>query len=214
MCLAPASIAAGLLLFKSAGLTFLLFHGGVCLLLPVSDLLIHRISIPVFLKNCGFRASRKMLILSFLWGLFLFAVIFTFFSLFQERIWDSTAISRVISKWGINTMNPFLFLSVMVFGNAFLEEFFWRGYITQKLSKFFGNRGVILFSALFYTSYHGITTGVLFSLQYAMISTIAVFAAGVVWGTVRVRTASILFPVITHLFVDLAIMMVYLKYLA
>ena len=214
MCLAPASIAAGLLLFKSAGLTFILFHGGVCLLLPISDFLIHKTSLTASLKKYGFRASRKMLVSSLLWGVFVFAVIFTFFSLFQERIWDSTAISQVISKWGINTMNPLLFLSVMILGNAFLEEFFWRGYIMQKLSKFYGNRGVILFSALFYTSYHTITTGVLFSLQYAMISTIAVFAAGIVWGTVRVRTASILFPVITHLFADLSIMAAYLKFLS
>ncbi len=214
MFLAPASIAAGLLLFKNAGITFLLFHGGVCLLLPVSDFLTHRIPLPVFLKNCGFKATGKMWISSFLWGILLSVVIFTFFSLFKERIWDSTAIAQVISKWGINSMNPLLFVSMMVFGNAFLEEFFWRGYIVHKLSPVFGNRGKILLSALFYTSYHAITTGVLFSLQYAIISTIAVFAAGVVWGTVRVKTASILFAVITHLFADLSIMAAYLIFLS
>ena len=214
MCLAPASIATGLLFFRSAGLTFLLFHGGVCLLVPLTDLLSQNVSLTVFLKNCGFRASRKMLVSSLIWGVCIFTAVFAFFSFFEGRIWDSTEISEVISRWGINTMNPLLFLAVMVFGNSFLEEFFWRGYIVHKLSSFFGKRGVILISAFFYSSYHAITTGALFSLQYAIVSTMAVFAAGVVWGTVRVKTASILFPVITHLFADLSIMAAYLKFLS
>ena len=114
-----------------------------------------------------------------------------------------------------NPQNEYSFLvSMMILGNAFLEEFFWRGYIVSKLSPLYSKRAVILFSAFFYTSYHAITTGVLFPFQYAVLSTSLVFSAGIVWGTVRVKTGSILFPVITHGFIDLAVMVTYLKYLA
>lgn len=214
MCLAPVSIAVGLILFKSAGLTFLLYHFGVCLVLPVSDVLIHRISLATFFQNCGFRGSRKMLVSSLLWGVSLFAIVFLLFSLFQGQIWDSTAISLAISEWGISKMNTVFLVSMMVLGNAVFEEFFWRGYIVHKLSFFCREKALILLSSFFYTSYHAITTGALFSLPYAVLCTSLVFGAGIVWSTVRVRTGSILFPIITHLFIDLAIMVVYLKYLA
>ena len=213
MSLAPASIAVGLLLCKSAGLTFLLFHFGVCLLVPVLDALIHRIPFTTFFESCGFRASRKIVVSSFLWGILLFAVVSLLFSLLQGQIWETTSISHAISEWGISRMNTVFLVSMMVIGNAFLEEFFWRGYILNKLSPLCSKRAVVLLSSMFYTSYHAITTGVLFSLPYAIVSTVLVFGAGIVWGTVRVKTGSILFPVITHLFIDQAIMVTYLKYL-
>jgi len=214
MILGPAAVAAGLLLFKSAALTFVLFHGGVCLLVPVADMLLNRISPGSFLRSCGLRKTPGKLFPSLLWGSLAFALVYLFFAVFHEAIWDSAGISGVINSWGINRMNPVLFVSMMVLGNAFLEEFFWRGYIVYKLSNRVGSRSVILISAAFYTSYHTITTGVLFSLSYAAVSTVSVFAAGVLWGSVRLRTGSLLFPFVTHLFVDLAVMAAYLKYLA
>ncbi|OPX29262.1 MAG: hypothetical protein B1H09_06550, partial [Gemmatimonadaceae bacterium 4484_173] len=78
----------------------------------------------------------------------------------------------------------------------------------------YGNKTVILLSSAFYTSYHVITTGILFPPGYAAVSTVLVFGAGVLWGTVRVKTGSILFPLVTHLFIDLAIMAAYLKFLS
>ena len=105
MSLAPVSIAVGLLLCKNFGLTFLLFHFGVCLLVPVLDALIHRIPFTAFIKSCGFRACRKIVVSSFFWGSLLFAVVFLMFSLLQGQIWDSTAISLAISAWGIHRMN-------------------------------------------------------------------------------------------------------------
>ena len=214
MFLAPAAVAAGLILFKSVTLTFVLFHGVVCLLVPLIDMALHRISLSQFLRNCGLRSDRGRLLSSLLWGLSAFAVVYLFFALFHRAIWDSTGISGVISSWGIQRMNPVIFFSMMVLGNAFLEEFFWRGYVVYKLSSRVRRRTVILLSAAFYASYHTITTGVLFSLSYAVVSTVSIFAAGVLWGTVRMKTGSLLFPVVTHLFVDLAVMAAYLSYLA
>ena len=214
MTIAPAAVAAGLLLLKSAGLTFALFHGGVCLLVPLSDMFIHRRPHGQFLRSCGFIINPRERLSSVLWGLAAFALVFLFFMLFHHSIWDSAHISRVISLWGVHLINPFSFVAMMVLGNAFLEEFFWRGYIIGKLSKLASNRAVILLSAAFYASYHTITTGVLFSLPYALISSVSVFAAGIIWGSIRLRTGSLLFPVVTHLFVDLAVMAAYLTYLA
>ncbi len=214
MCLAPAAITVGLVLCRSAVLTFLFFYVGVCLLLPVLDAFIHNTSTAAFFKNYGFRTGRSSVVSLLLYGGFVFAAVFLLFSLLQGKIWDSTEISLVLSEWGINRMNPVVFVSVMVLANAFLEEFFWRGYIIHKLSVFYGNKTVILLSSAFYTSYHVITTGILFPPGYAAVSTVLVFGAGVLWGTVRVKTGSILFPLVTHLFIDLAIMAAYLKFLS
>lgn len=214
MCLAPLSVAAGLLIFRSVAAAFVLFHGGVCLLVPLTDMAVHKTPLRVFLWELGLHGSWRGAVSAILAGLFSFAAVFLFFSMSQGDIWDHEEISLAIDSWGINRMNPVFFVVMMVAGNGFLEEFFWRGYILRRLSAVSGEWTVTLLSSVFYASYHSITTGVLFSLPYAAASTASIFIAGIMWAWMKQRSGSLLFPVVTHVFVDLAIMVVYLKYLA
>lgn len=213
MTMAPASVAIGLVLLKSVTATFILFHGVVCLSVPLLDVLLQRRSLALFLRETGFKDFRSNILQAVLIGLVMLGAVFLFFSALQSSIWNISGIAELLDRWGINRRNPVPFILMMILGNAFLEEFFWRGYITVKLTGLMGKRAVILVSSAFYASYHSLTTGVLFSVPYAIVSTVSIFAAGVLWSSIRLRSGSLIFPLVTHLFVDLGIMLIYMKYL-
>lgn len=213
MALAPAAVSAGLLVFQSIGATFVLFHGGVCLLVPLLRMAVQREKPRAFFRSLGLVHVPGGALSALLWGMASFAVVFGFFALLSGRIWDAGEVSRTLSMWGVHRIHPLLFVSIMVIGNGFLEEFFWRGYALGRLMPLVSPRSALVISSLFYASYHGITTGILFSLPYAAVSVVSIFFAGMVWGRIRIRTGSLLLPVVTHVFIDLAIMAVYLLYL-
>jgi uncharacterized protein len=213
MALAPLAVAAGLLVFRSITVTFVLFHGGVCLLVPLLHMAVRREKPGAFLRGLGLVRTPDEAWPSLLWGLACFAVVFAFFALLRERIWNAGEVASVLSRWGVNRMDPFLFVSIMVIGNGFLEEFFWRGYIQRRLRGCLPPRKAEKLSSGFYASYHGVTTGVLFSLTWAAVSVVSIYFAGVIWSRVRVKTGSLVMPVVTHVFIDLAVMAAYLLYL-
>ncbi len=210
MAAGPLAVAAGLLLFRSVSATFILFHGAVCLGIPLMGILTGRAS-P---GDYGLRRDPGGVKRSLIAGSAAFLAVLLFFALLRDRIWNMEEITAVLGEWGAGSMNPIVFGAMMVLGNAFLEELFWRGYALSRLVRVTSRRRAVLISAAFYSSYHGLTTGMLFSIPFAIISVAAVFATGVYWGRKSLETGSLLFPVVTHLCVDLAIIAAYFIFLS
>jgi len=210
MAAGPLAVASGLLLFRSVLATFILFHGVVCLGIPLM-LLIKGRACP---GDYGFKRDPRGPWKALLTGAALFLAVFLFFALLKDRIWNMEEITTVLEGWGAGSMNPIAFALMMVVGNAFLEELFWRGYALARLVRVTSRRRAVLISAAFYSSYHGLTTGILFSIPFAILSVAAIFAAGACWGGIRLETGSLFFPVVTHLFVDLAIIAAYFIFIS
>ena len=212
---APASIATGLFLFKSAAVTFILFHGVVCLLIPFVDLAVIRgyraDRIALYL---GFENLRRNILPALLAGISLCAAVFLFFVLLQGRIMDLSAVQTLLLEWGIHPSDTLWFFSVMVVLNSVVEEIYWRGFIFSRLREHVNPGMTVFLSSIFYASYHGMTTGALFTPVYAVICTTAVFLGGTFWGYMRLRRNTVWYGVVTHLMVDFGIMLVYLKYFA
>lgn len=213
MALAPGAVALGLFVFRSVAVTFALFHGCVCLMLPMLHMVFRREKPGTFFRSLGLVSTPGGVLPALLWGMASFAAVFAFFSVLRGHIWDAPEVSHTLSMWGIQRIHPILFVSMMVVGNGFLEEFFWRGYALRRLMEQVSPRSALVLSSLFCASYHVMTTGALFSLSYAVVSVASIFFAGLVWGGIRMKTGSLLLPVVTHVFIDLAIMAVYLLYL-
>ncbi len=183
-------------------------------MVPLLHMAVHREKPRDYLRSLGLVPATGGVLPALLWGMASFAVVFGFFALLRGRIWEAGEVSQTLSMWRVLRIHPILFVSMMVIGNGFLEEFFWRGYALRRLMAQVPPRSALVISSLFYASYHGITTGILFSLPYAAVSVVSIFFAGMVWGRIRIRTGSLLLPVVTHVFIDLAIMAVYLLYLS
>ena len=211
--LAPLAIFLGLFVLKSALLTFILFYGFVCLLVPLVDLvIIQKKGGKDFLTFLGFKKFGKSFFPALIAGLIFGALIVAFFILLQDYVIDFAAAQAALAEWKINNRYLILLLFTMIIANSIFEEIYWRGYIFAKLSHKVKPLGVVFITSLFYASYHLITTARLFSFSYAILLTFAVFLAGLFWGFTRNKFDSIFFPIISHLLADLGIMAVYIKF--
>jgi membrane protease YdiL (CAAX protease family) len=142
----------------------------------------------------------------------LLVVIVLFLSVFKEQVINVERINALLNKWNLKSINPVLFLLLTILANSVLEEIYWRGYIFHKFKKKTKVVNVIVLTSLFYCSYHFITTINLFSLKYSLLFTAIIFGISIFWGYMRNRFKSIYIPIVSHLFADLGIMLIYIKH--
>jgi len=212
--LASLVIYLGLIIFNNLYLTFFLFYGIICLAIPTIDFfLIKKYPVKKIKHLLGFLNFKKSVFKGIFIGLVFFLIIYYFFALFSKHIVDNQKINILMKHWNFNKNHILLFLFIMIFANSILEEVYWRGYIFCKFKSKLNIKYVVLFTSLFYSSYHLITTIYLFNYLYGILFTLAIFLVGIFWGYIRTKYNSIYLPIISHLFVDSGIMAVYLKYI-
>jgi membrane protease YdiL (CAAX protease family) len=211
--LAPLAVFVGLLVFKNAFITFLLFHGFVCIGIPVIDLfVVKRYNHSDAAKSLGLVSNRNAIKVGACSGFVSLIVIVLFFYIFQDHVIKVDEMQSLLESWSIRKDHIFILLFVMIFANSVLEEVYWRGYIFGRMEAHFGATSVIILSSLFYASYHYVTTANLFSVQIGVLFTVVIFLAGIFWGTIRKRFGSLYASIISHLLVDLAIMIIYVAF--
>ena len=215
MLLPAVAVFTGLILLNSIFATYILFYGVVCIAVPLLDrIVIHRQTLREFLRHIGFVNIRKSLLPGlFIGGVFL-AAIYLFFMIFSRQLIDTSTMTSALNRWNLDSGNLFVFLFMMIVGNSILEEIYWRGYVFSRLKKLTSPRNTVILTALFYTSYHLITTATLFSAAQGLLLCSAIFLVGVFWAYLRIRYESIIPAVASHLLADLSLMLIYLKYLA
>jgi CAAX protease family protein len=211
--LAPLAVYIGLNLANSAALTFLLYHGLLCAAAPLIDLIfIKKNSAGAMLRTLGFTKFKQNLLPAIGIGLLFGVTTYLFLYLMRPHILAQDQIELVLAQWRINPRYIVPFLTMMVIGNSILEEIYWRGYIYWRLEKNNAPIVTIGITAIFYTSYHLITTVSLFPLRYALLFSGVIFGIALFWGFMRRRTGSIYLPIITHLLADLGFMLIYFQF--
>jgi uncharacterized protein len=209
--LAPITIAVGLLLFRNAYLTFLLYQGFYCLGIPVIDLVfIKKIKFDAIKKKIGFNYNKNSILLGLCSGLIFFSAIMVFFTSLRNLLIRTEDIIRLLQTWRIGENQVFQLLSIMIFTNSIVEEMFWRGYLFEKMMRTLSIQATVTVTAIFYASYHFITTVSLFNLKIGLFFTGVIFLAGIFWGFLRIKCKSIIGPMIGHFMADAAIMINYL----
>ncbi|MCK5115521.1 MAG: CPBP family intramembrane metalloprotease [Candidatus Aegiribacteria sp.] len=215
MLLPSTAVFSGLILLNSIFATYILFYGVVCIAVPLLDrVVIRRQTMSEFFRFIGFRNIRKSLLPGLLVGAVFLTAIYLFSLIFSRQLIDTSTMTTALDRWNLDSGNLFVFLFMMIVGNSILEEIYWRGYVFSRLKTLTSSRNTVLLTALFYTSYHLITTVTLFSLAQGLLLSSAIFLVGVFWAYLRIRFESIIPAVISHLLADLGLMLIYLKYLA
>lgn len=216
LSLLPAvAVFTGLILLNSILATYILFYGVVCVAVPLLDRAVfHRHTMSEFFRYIGFVNTRKSMLPGLLVGAAFLVAICLFFMIFSRQLIETSSMTDALNKWDLDSSNLFVFLFMMIVGNSILEEIYWRGYVFSRLRKLTGPRNTIILTALFYTSYHLITTITLFSVAHGLLLSASIFLVGVFWGCLRIKYDSIIPAVISHLLADLGLMLIYLKYLA
>ncbi|MBN2618855.1 MAG: CPBP family intramembrane metalloprotease [Spirochaetales bacterium] len=215
LCLiVPISIYLCLILIENIPLTLFVYQVLICLFIPIIDIVyLKKKSFKNYLLEIGFRKLKKNLLPSFITGTVFTISIYLIFSLVVVNFINIEDFKLVLKGLDIDPNYQYLFMFSMIISNSLFEEIYWRGYIFNRLKSRTSNIYSIFISSLFYASYHFITTAMLFPINLAIIFTFIVFCAGLLWGFMRNKFDSIYFPVITHLFADLGIMLIYIKLL-
>jgi len=86
---------------------------------------------------------------------------------------------------------PLLWFAVII-AAPFFEEIFFRGFLLEGLRhSFVGNAGAIILTSLLWAAIH---------VQYGMFEISLIFAMGLLFGYIRIKTGSIWSPIIMHAF--------------
>jgi membrane protease YdiL (CAAX protease family) len=212
--LSPIAVTIGLLLFKNVYLAFILYQGICCIGIPIFDLLIiKKLNFQEVKSFIGLDPNRKSIITGFFYGFIFFLTIILFFIIFKNTVINPDSISQILQNWHIRRSHLFSLLFFMIVSNSILEEIYWRGYIFKRLTLYLKPQTVIIVTSLFYASYHLIITACLFNFKIGFLFTIVILFTGVFWGVLRFRFKSIVSPLISHFWADLAIMIIYLIFI-
>lgn len=210
----PLAVFVGLVVFKNAFVTFLLFHGFVCIGIPAIDYYgVRKWDHRDVAATLGLTGNRDAIRVGVWTGIVFLVVILGFFYLLRDSIINPDEIQLLLTSWNIQKRHVLVLLFVMILANSVLEEIYWRGFIFERLWAHAGATKAVAISSLFYGSYHFITTANLFSIQIGVLFTTVILMAGVFWGIVRERFGSLYASLIGHFLADLAIMIIYLVHI-
>lgn len=100
--------------------------------------------------------------------------------------------------------SPGLILAWLIFAliNAPLEEFYWRGTLSDRTTHWPGWASV-LYSSFFFAINHPISYGVYSSANRHPATVISTFIMGIVWAVVYRKTRSLRWVILAHFLVDL-----------
>ena len=201
MTAAVLAVVVPLLVFKNLISVFIIYHIGICLLMPFFDLMILRnMSLKKTLTYLGFESgdNKKPLISGFITGSLFFISMIISFYIFKD-FFDQSSVEESLTRWGVDQNSKILIFTGMVIFNGAVEEVFWRGYVYAKLKVRLSKNTLIMIITVFYTSYHMATVFSFFGISFFSIAIIiSVFFAGLIWGWQRYTYGSVFAPLIGH----------------
>lgn len=99
----------------------------------------------------------------------------------------------------------------IIFGNSFLEEYFFRGYIFLTLYEKGHKKLAYIFSALLFSVYHVAIFKTWFNWGIILLALIGLFIGGLIFNAINTKSRSIIYSWIIHIFADIAIIVIGIK---
>lgn len=178
--LAPVSVVAGLELLGNALLTFLLYHGLVCLALPAALSTRRGLSWNAHLKWLGWRdpdnewADGIGVAAGVVGGL----LVFGFLGIVGVRLVDPGRVATRLADWGLRGSALPLLVPYMILVNSGAEELFWRGDLHTRFQDQ-GSRGLALAGvSVAFASYHGYTVHAILGRPWLAVAITAAIFVG------------------------------------
>lgn len=209
-------IAAGLQGLHSVPLTFALFYGWL-LLVPLGSFILRRRT--GALADSQVQTERKRqktdILLGIGSGAAFFGAIVAAAAWFHPLFLDIPRLKGLLQEWHFSGEHTIWLVLVLLVLNPLLEETYWRGYVLRKLTDGKARPAMAVFlTSLFYSLYHVLSIVPIFERPWNIALVLPVFAAGLFWGWMRLRHASLTGSVLSHSFADAGIMCIYFLYLS
>ena len=211
---APVAVIVSIEDLKSVWWTFAIYQVGICLVLPAIESRVKGRSWrehAQLLGLLGARATvgsdrrngvRAHLQFAAILGIVTALVTGAFLVLTRDRFLDPARLQVTLATWGVSPGQTTAMLAIMAVLNATAEELFWRGYFPGRVTlvqPLAPAATPIVLPAALYASYHAVTISHLVGRAGGVVvMTVGVLGAGLCWGWLRRRTASVWPALLSH----------------
>lgn len=213
MALASLSVIVPLTFFRSVITVFFIYYIGMCLIVPLVDLvLVRKLSASDTIHFLGLKNvnSIKPIFAGSIHGFIFLAFTVGGFLLLKDKFLSSD-IAVSLEQWGVSQNLKWIIFILMVLFNGIVEEIFWRGYTYGKIKNHLNKWLAIFVVTSFYTSYHLATVLTFFKVSYLGFQIVLfIFIAGLLWGWMRYKFNNIWASAIGHTLATIGYMTVYL----
>jgi hypothetical protein len=193
--IAPETIGKSLFYWGKIGLLTIAIIGFI---------LINRYKIKISLPN------QKELLVGVISGILIFIIILGVYQIFGQNWLDITAFRIKATELGISILSTYIFGAIYgVFLNPLIEEFIWRWFVYLKCKQLTSEIIAIFLSAFLFTLHHIIILNTFASdIRLVILGSLGVFLGGVIWGFCYRNFKSLWCSYISHLFADLALVII------
>jgi len=157
------------------------------------------------------KLDSKNFKLGFLFGGAAFIIIFIGYFIFGSFIDFNSIATELTSKSKITPAN-FIFIGLYItFGNSFLEEFFFRGFIFLNLYNSGHKKLAYIFSSLLFAVYHMGIFKNWFNIWLILLCLVGLFTVGIVFDWLNTKSKNFINSWLVHILADSAIIIIGLK---
>lgn len=157
-----------------------------------------------FKKSSSSLEKKKTFVLSIALSIATFSIIIISYLLFKTLV-DFNSIKSELSL----DESEFLYRGIyIIFGNSFLEELFFRGYIFLNLYRLGLKKTSYVFSAVLFAIYHIAIFQSWFSLPIMLLVLFSLFTVGLIFNYLCTRVSSFIGSWMVHASADLAIILI------
>lgn len=213
LVLAPMLVVATL---HDLRLTFLAYHLGLCLVLPLLHSLTTGPGLRGHMKLTGLTPRpRGSVREGLLTGLVAGGGTFLFFLLAGESVLAPGRAAEAMGGWGVVVGRDTWLVAFMLLVNGPAEELFWRGWLHGRLAGVRPRALPLAAATLAYASYHLATLHALLPSWGAVLTAFAgVLGAGAWWAWRRERRGDVWAPLLGHAGATAGYMAVYVVFVA
>lgn len=156
----------------------------------------------------GKRPESSILSLSLSLGIGCITLTLLAYALIGDVVNWNLIVDDVQNRLGVTpAVFPFVALYI-TFGNSFLEEWFFRGFLHLKLISFIGHWKASIFSAALFSIYHLAMVVSWFDWPVLLLCMAALFAVGMVFNQLNRKQENIFASWIVHILADIGVMIV------
>jgi membrane protease YdiL (CAAX protease family) len=156
----------------------------------------------------GLACSGRGIITGALQGTVIAVLIIGVFLAVRRGI-DAGSLRQVAGAAGFGTIRAYVLLGTyLALVNSLLEEYVWRWFVFRAVHSVLGGWGAVIVSAMLFTVHHVVVLLAYFPAWLALLASGGVFIGGVAWSWCFLRFRSILPGYLSHVIVDIAVLVV------
>lgn len=155
--------------------------------------------------------DKKRLRLGFIFGLVSFLIVLIGFVIFQGMIDLERIALELQTKSKITPANFLLIGFYITFGNSFLEEFFFRGFIFLNLYNLKREKLAYVYSSLMFGLYHIAIFKTWFSPLIILLCLLGLITVGLLFNWLNTKSKNFINSWLVHILADTAVILIGLR---